>query len=297
MIDSTVNPSRSSSQHLAKPLLPSGNMTIRRAASAAPYCSIIPNAPVGFHLSSRLQTRVASIMSSCSSRSSSDVMAKPPNWKGNSGQLLDPAAHTRDVFRVSSNWKRGAGSRYPFSRTIHFTPRGVRRSTPIVPRPCASPSRACAAGSLSCKATVSRSCAFKLGRFLSRTSRMVTLARTASTSSQSFDGVFHRPGSLPASTSHGSTEPVRSSSSKLALVSSMPPMKGSSPAGGQGVRLCSWFLDGDEKPKTKSDLAPRSSGKENHLKNVKPFIETLRVTNPVRQSRASSRKRVLRGGG
>ena len=36
---------------------------------------------------------------------------------------------------------------------------------------------------------------------------------------------------------------------------------------------------------------------ENHLKNVKPFIETLRVTNPVRQSRASSRKRVLRGGG
>jgi hypothetical protein len=31
--------------------------------------------------------------------------------------------------------------------------------------------------------------------------------------------------------------------------------------------------------------------------NVKPFIGTLRVTNPVRQSRASSRKRVLRGGG
>ena len=30
---------------------------------------------------------------------------------------------------------------------------------------------------------------------------------------------------------------------------------------------------------------------------MKPFIETLRVTNPVRQSRASSRKRVLRGGG
>jgi hypothetical protein len=28
---------------------------------------------------------------------------------------------------------------------------------------------------------------------------------------------------------------------------------------------------------------------------VKPFIGTLRVTNPVRQSRASSRKRVLRG--
>ena len=28
---------------------------------------------------------------------------------------------------------------------------------------------------------------------------------------------------------------------------------------------------------------------------MKPFIGTLRVTNPVRQSRASSRKRVLRG--
>ena len=36
---------------------------------------------------------------------------------------------------------------------------------------------------------------------------------------------------------------------------------------------------------------------ENHYQNVKPFKETLRVTNPVRQSRASSRKRVLRGGG
>ncbi len=33
------------------------------------------------------------------------------------------------------------------------------------------------------------------------------------------------------------------------------------------------------------------------ISNVKPFKETLRVTNPVRQSRASSRKRVLRGGG
>ena len=30
---------------------------------------------------------------------------------------------------------------------------------------------------------------------------------------------------------------------------------------------------------------------------MKPFIGTLRVTNPVRQSRASSRKRVLRGDG
>src|SRR5450755_4537442 len=33
------------------------------------------------------------------------------------------------------------------------------------------------------------------------------------------------------------------------------------------------------------------------ISNVKPFIGTLRVTNPVRQSRASSRKRVLRRGG
>jgi hypothetical protein len=46
---------------------------------------------------------------------------------------------------------------------------------------------------------------------------------------------------------------------------------------------------------TRSDLAPRSSGEED--RNVKPLIGTLRVTNPVRQSRASSRKRVLRGGG
>ena len=38
-------------------------------------------------------------------------------------------------------------------------------------------------------------------------------------------------------------------------------------------------------------------GKGESSQNVKPFIETLRVTNPVRQSRASSRKRVLRGGG
>src|SRR4029077_6185931 len=46
----------------------------------------------------------------------------------------------------------------------------------------------------------------------------------------------------------------------------------------------------------RTDIAPRSSGKENQL-NVKPFIGTLRVTNPVRQSGTSSRKRVLRGGG
>jgi len=33
------------------------------------------------------------------------------------------------------------------------------------------------------------------------------------------------------------------------------------------------------------------------LPNVKRFIETLRVSNPARQCRTSSRKRVLRGGG
>jgi hypothetical protein len=49
-------------------------------------------------------------------------------------------------------------------------------------------------------------------------------------------------------------------------------------------------------PMDGSDLAPRSSGKENQS-NVKPFIGTLRVTNPARQSWTSSRKRVLRGGG
>ena len=39
-----------------------------------------------------------------------------------------------------------------------------------------------------------------------------------------------------------------------------------------------------------SDIAPRSSEKEGHL-DVKPFTGALRVTNPVRRSRASSRKR------
>jgi hypothetical protein len=49
--------------------------------------------------------------------------------------------------------------------------------------------------------------------------------------------------------------------------------------------------------KGKPDIAPGSSEKEDHF-NVKPFIGTLRVTNPVRQSRASppqAEKRVLRG--
>src|SRR5271157_3464528 len=44
-------------------------------------------------------------------------------------------------------------------------------------------------------------------------------------------------------------------------------------------------------------LTLRQEARERRIiSNVKPFIETLRVTNPVRQSRASSRKRVLRGG-
>ena len=49
------------------------------------------------------------------------------------------------------------------------------------------------------------------------------------------------------------------------------------------------------KPETGLDLAPRSSGKEDSS-SWKPFVGTLRVTNPARQSWASSRKRVLRGG-
>jgi hypothetical protein len=53
------------------------------------------------------------------------------------------------------------------------------------------------------------------------------------------------------------------------------------------------------KPQTKNKVwhCAKKLGKGESSQNVKPFIETLRVTNPVRQSRASSRKRVLRGGG
>src|SRR5208337_971702 len=51
------------------------------------------------------------------------------------------------------------------------------------------------------------------------------------------------------------------------------------------------------KRSVKSKLTLRQEARERRIiSNVKPFIETLRVTNPVRQSRASSRKRVLRGG-
>jgi hypothetical protein len=47
----------------------------------------------------------------------------------------------------------------------------------------------------------------------------------------------------------------------------------------------------------KNELTLRQEARERRIiSNVKPFIGTLRVTNPVRQSRASSRKRVLRGG-
>jgi len=44
-------------------------------------------------------------------------------------------------------------------------------------------------------------------------------------------------------------------------------------------------------------LTLRQGARERRISNVKPFIGTLRVTNPARQSWTSSRKRVLRGGG
>ena len=48
----------------------------------------------------------------------------------------------------------------------------------------------------------------------------------------------------------------------------------------------------------KIGLTSRQEARKRRIaSNVKPFIGTLRVTNPVRQSRASSRKRVLRGDG
>jgi hypothetical protein len=50
-------------------------------------------------------------------------------------------------------------------------------------------------------------------------------------------------------------------------------------------------------PEMESRHRATKLGKGESFQNVKPFIETLRVTNPVRQSRASSRKRVLRGDG
>ena len=53
--------------------------------------------------------------------------------------------------------------------------------------------------------------------------------------------------------------------------------------------------DGLTNPGIRRNLASRLPY-ENHLKNVKPFVETLRVTNPVRQSRASSREASLAWG-
>jgi hypothetical protein len=47
----------------------------------------------------------------------------------------------------------------------------------------------------------------------------------------------------------------------------------------------------------KPRLSFRHEAREGRIVNVKPFRGTLRVTNPVRQSRAGSRRRVLRGDG
>ena len=44
-------------------------------------------------------------------------------------------------------------------------------------------------------------------------------------------------------------------------------------------------------------LRQESLGKEKEPRTRKPFVGTLRVTNPAWQSRASRQKRVLRGGG
>ena len=44
-------------------------------------------------------------------------------------------------------------------------------------------------------------------------------------------------------------------------------------------------------------LRQESLGREEESRTRKPFVGTQRVTNPVRQSWAGSRKRVLRGGG
>ena len=49
-------------------------------------------------------------------------------------------------------------------------------------------------------------------------------------------------------------------------------------------------------PKRCSDIAPEARERR-IVTTVKPFAGTLRVTNPARKSRASSRKRVLHDGG
>ncbi len=69
-------------------------------------------------------------------------------------------------------------------------------------------------------------------------------------------------------------------------------MRGTNPKRNLGARsteprgipvLCAWLR--------------QEARKRRIIANVKPFIEILRVPNPARQSWASSRKRVLRGGG
>jgi len=54
------------------------------------------------------------------------------------------------------------------------------------------------------------------------------------------------------------------------------------------VRLCLWFRNQEQ------SLTSRQEARERRIvTTVKPFAGTLRVTNPARKSRASSRKRVL----
>src|SRR5271157_5909335 len=58
-----------------------------------------------------------------------------------------------------------------------------------------------------------------------------------------------------------------------------------------GVRLCFWFFIPVEEQRTKSDLAPRSSGKENHLKcetfHRNPAGNQPRPAKPGQQPEAS----------
>ena len=61
--------------------------------------------------------------------------------------------------------------------------------------------------------------------------------------------------------------------------------------GGGGLLVSVLFL-------AKKELTSRQEARERRIvTTVKPFAGTLRVTNPARKSRASSRKRVLHDGG
>ena len=75
----------------------------------------------------------------------------------------------------------------------------------------------------------------------------------------------------------------------LSTVCPVPPSRDAARGG--------WFRRTDTS-KTQNELCPcaKKLGKGGKHR-LKPFAGALRVTNPVRQSRASSRKRVLRGGG